>query len=421
MKLRLLINRIKRNSTGVFYVGTGLFKTFVQTITSFIILRWIAPEDLGQWQSFTVFVGYTSILTLGVTSGLNRELPYYLGKGNVDLAMERLKTAAAFTTSLSFFLTIVVCLVSIASYVFHWLNMNDSIMLFAAFSITAITIQTNLLGATYRSSQSFKQLGNIQLIVSVLHFVFLPVVYYFNIWGYIVYQSLMVIWLFWGYWHFRPYRIKSSFDKSHFIELVKIGMPMYIWNYLSQMLRTIPRVILVIFGSPLLVGIYSPAESINKSVLNLPNYINRYLFPKMSFNYGKSDNKSHIIQSTFRSASLLFMVMLMIAIVLALVMPYVFEHFFPKYKDAIVCVQIVLFSGVFYSVNALMHNTLNSLKIFEHFKIIIVLKFISLTLTVFLVNLLIQDILISVAIGATLSEFVNLLNYCYFLNKINKS
>lgn len=421
MKLRLLINRIKRNSTGVFYVGTGLFKTFVQTITSFIILRWIAPEDLGQWQSFTVFVGYTSILTLGVTSGLNRELPFYLGKGDENLAMSRLQTANAFTTALSLFLTVLVSVVSLIAFLFEWLSMNDAIMFFAAFSITAITIQTNLLGATYRSSQSFKKLGNIQLIVAGLHFIFLPVVYFFDIWGYIVYQSLMIILLFLGYWYFRPYRIKPKFEKKHFIALVKIGLPMYIWNYLSQMLRTVPRIVLVIFGSPLLVGIYAPAESINKAVLNLPNYVNRYLFPKMSFNYGKSDNKGLVIKSTFNAAFLLFGVMFLVASILAFLMPIVFEYLFPKYIDAIVCVQIVLFSGVFYSVNALMHNTLNSLKVFRFFKTIVLLKFISLTLSIYIAYVILNDILIAVAIGATLAELVNTINYSFFLNKIKST
>lgn len=416
-----IINTFKKNASGFFYIGTGLFKTFIQIIASFIILRWIEPKDLGQWQSFTVFTGYLSILTLGTTSGLNRELPFYLGKGEEKYAMELLKSALAFTNSLSFFLTVLISIGCIIAYLVGWLDLNLALMCFVAFSLTAINIQTNLLGATFRSNSSFKKLGDIQMLVALFHLLFLPIVYYFNIWGYIIYQFLMILCLFLGYWYFRPYKIKSSFKRENFITLVKIGMPMYIWNYISQMSRTIPRIILIFFGTPYLVGIYSPAESINKGVLNLPNYINRYLFPKMSYAYGKSNEKNIIIKNTFKTSTMLFIIMFFIATILALLMPYLFEIAFPKYINATHCVQIVLYSGVFYSVNSLMHNTMNSLKIYKYFKLILVYKIISLLISTFLMYYFTKNLLISVAIGATFAECINLLNFSYFLIKIKKS
>jgi O-antigen/teichoic acid export membrane protein len=379
------------------------------------VLRWIAPEDLGEWQSFTVFVGYISILTLGVTSGLNRELPYWLGKGDEELAISRLKTAGAFITRLSLIIMGLVLIVSSTTYLLNWLSLNHSLMLFSAFSIGALAIQTNLLGATFRSDGAFRKLGFIQYGIAGFHLALLPIVYFYGIWGYIIYQSLNTLFLYWGYYYFRPYKVSYAFYKKQFKELVRIGFPMYFWNYIASVSRTIPRLTLVLFGSPFLVGLFAPAENINKAVLNLPTYINRYLFPKMSYNYGKFDEAKMIVKQTMKAGLLLFLSMSIIAVILVFAIPFIFEYLFPKYIEATQIVQIVLFSGVFYSINALFHNSINSLKLYRFFKVIIPLRIVFILLAIGISYLFVNELLLAVALGAVISEFLVMLNYLYFL------
>src|SRR5690554_4785759 len=89
-------NTIKNNKVAGKYIGSGLLKSAIQMLSGLIILRWIAPEELGLWQSFTVFVGYVTILNLGVPVGINRELPFFLGKGDENRGLALLKTAGAY-------------------------------------------------------------------------------------------------------------------------------------------------------------------------------------------------------------------------------------------------------------------------------------------------------------------------------------
>jgi O-antigen/teichoic acid export membrane protein len=408
---------VKRNLTGGKYIFSGLFKTLVLTVSGFIILRWLEPEELGRWQSITVFVSYIQILTLGTTSGLNRELPFWLGKGDQELALKRLKGAGFFTTALSLAIMVLVTLVSILLYLGKLLSLDMVIMLIFAFSIGALSIQTNFIGATFRSTQSFSKLTSLQMYNAALYVLLLPLVYFFDIWGYIAYQVLLALVLYGGYWLFRPYKIGYKYDVEQIKELVKIGFPIYFWNYLAQISRSIPRLFLVIFGSPLLVGLYSPAGSINAAILNLPNYTNRFLFPQMAYKFGQSNDPKVVYDYAIKASKLLFLFMLIGATALAFIIPPVFEAYFPKYVGGILAAQITVFSGVFYSINALLHNALNSIKSFRSFKYIVGYRLVFICLFAYVASIFFKDTLVVVSVAAVLSEFFNLFNYLYFFRK----
>ncbi len=406
---------IKNNSVAGKYIFSGLFKAAAYTVSGFIILMWINPEELGTWQSFTVFVGYIQILTLGTTSGLNRELPFYLGKGDKEIALKKLEACGYYTTLLSTSLMIVVIILGLLLWQLNVFIVDHAIMFVFAFSIAALSIQTNFLGATFRSSNSFNKLTIIQMLNAGLYFLLIPLIYFFNIWGYIVYQTLLAIFLFIGYYLYRPYKIKYKYNYKETIALIKVGFPMYFWNYLSEISRSIPRTILVIFGNPLTVGLYSPAGSINGAMLELPAYTNRYLFPQMAYKYGKTNDRKIILNYASKSAFYLLVIMLVAAVILVFIIPPVFNAFFQKYSQGIVAAQISVFSGVFYSINSIFHNALVSIKAFAPFKFIISLRLIYILLFTAIPWFIIHDLLVAVAIGAVIAEFFNIFNYYYFL------
>lgn len=412
-----LFKFLKKNQTAGKYISSGLLVTATQAISGFVILRWLDPSSLGQWQSFTVFVGYIQILTLGTTSGLGRELPYWLGKSDIELGMRRLQTTGYFTTMLSFLIMVLVVALGLVLFITKKLSLDNTLMLIFAFSTGALSIQTNFLGATYRSAQSFEKLSKIQLFNSSLYFLLLPLIYFFNLWGYIAYQVVLAIALYLGYQLFRPYKIKFKFEISQFKELVKVGFPIYFWNYISGIIRTIPRLILVVFGSPLLVGLYSPAGSINSAMLSLPGYINRYIFPKITFMLGKTEDPLQVYNYTIKASKILFSVMLLGATLIAFIIPPVFSSVFPKYIDGILPAQITLFSGVFFSINSLIHLGLNSLKVYKPFKYIVSLRFIYIVTFTYIAFVLSNSLILAVAIGSVCSEIFILMSYLYYFKK----
>ncbi|WP_297869153.1 oligosaccharide flippase family protein [uncultured Flavobacterium sp.] len=417
--MKKYLNKISK-SAGVLYVSSGLFKTFSVTISGIIILRWLDPIDLGQWQSFLVFVGYLQIFTLGTTSGLNREIAFLIGQDKREEALKKLKTVGYYTTALSLGLMVLILLMGIFFAFFEVFTFEYALMFVLAFSTSSLGIQTSFLGATYRSSSAFVYLGKVQFFTSFLYFLLLPLVYYYDLWGYIIYQVVVALMLYIGYYVFRPYKVKYEFKLVDFKEMVGIGMPMYIWNYLASVSRSIPRLILVAFSGPLMVGLYSPAGSINNAFLALPLYINRYLFPQMSHIYGKTGDKSKVYDFTMSAIWKLFILMSIMATLIALTIPYIVEQYFEKYTMGIIAVQITVFSGVFFCLNTMMHSALNSLKSFKVFRVIITMRFIFILAFSGIGYLLFNSWLNAVSFGALMSEMFNFFNYWRFLYTTSK-
>jgi O-antigen/teichoic acid export membrane protein len=413
--MNVLLRKYITNKSGLLYISSGLFKTIIHTLSGFIILRWIRPEELGVWQSFTVFAIYLNIFTLGVPTGLNRELPFWLGKKEHDKAINILKSAGSYISRISMYILILTTLVCLILYSTNIVSSTSSLMLFSAFSIAIVKIRANFLGVTYRSNQSFKQLGRIQFIMAFIQLILIPIVYFLGIWGYILYQLIVVITLYTGFYIKRPYKVKYEFNKTLLLSLIKVGLPMFIWNFLVTSSKSIPRLTLVFFGAPYLVGLFSPAESLNKAVQQLPNYINLFLFPKISFKFGQTNDKTVVTKKVFIAATYIFFIMLLITIVIISLTPILFETLFPKYIKATLAVQVILFSCAFFSVSQLLHNTINSFKEFYLFRYLVPMRFIFTIASIFVTHLIIDDLILSVAFGTTITEILVMVSYIYMV------
>src|SRR5690606_13442382 len=64
---------------------------------SLIQARFIGPEITGFCSAFSIPVGYLWILTLGVPSAIQRELPYLLAKGERENALLLTQTAQSYS------------------------------------------------------------------------------------------------------------------------------------------------------------------------------------------------------------------------------------------------------------------------------------------------------------------------------------
>lgn len=411
-------NTLKNNKSAGRYIGSGLLKTAIQMLSSLIILRWVLPEELGLWQSFTVFVGYIAILNLGVPVGINRELPFLLGKGDENRGMDLLKTAGAYMRFLGIGIILLVSLIGVVLYSMAMMNLQGLTFLSLAILLTALNMQATLVGATFRSSSAFNKLANMHFILSILFIVLMPLIYFFGIWGYIAYIILIALLTYLLYSLKRPYKIKYNFNKQDFIYLVKVGFPIYFWNYINSQIQSFPRLVLVLLGTPYLVGLFAPAASIKQVMLNLPKYTNRYLFPQMAHKYGKTDDAAQVIRYAFKSAKYLFAVTFFGALVVSYALIYVFPLVFPKYVDGIVATQITVFTGVIYGVNLVFHNALNALRQFAVFKVIILLKLILILAGTYMAYLFFPSLLTAVAVGSLFSETLSTGLYIWFLKKV---
>ncbi|WP_431156538.1 lipopolysaccharide biosynthesis protein [Winogradskyella poriferorum] len=400
------------------YIFSGLFKTTIQILAGFVIFRWIDPKSLGYWQSFTVIVSYLTILNLGVTVGINREIPYWIGKGNNSRGLTLLQTAKYYVRILGLLMILIGSLFGLFFYIFEIINLEGFTFLILALVLTTFNLNVDLFGATYRSSSAFNRLANIQFVLTVLYILFIPLIYYFEIWGYIFYLLLISAKTVFLLSCYSPLKAKHKFRKEDFIYLVKVGLPIYFWNYVNSQIQSFPRLVLILIGTPYLVGLYAPSWSIRQAMLNIPKYTNRYLFPQMSHRYGKTDSQKQVSQFAIRSAIYLFSLTFLGGAVFAYSLNYIFPVFFPEYQEGIVAAQIMIFSGVFYGTNLIFHNALNALMNIKIFKTIIGLKVVTIFLTTYLASNIFSSLLVAVSIGSLLSEMVVAILYYINLNRL---
>lgn len=137
----------------------------------------------------------------------------------------------------------------------------------------------------------------------------------------------------------------------------------------------------------------------------------------MSYKYGKHDNKRQVSTYAFKSAGYLLLATLLAGIILSYALQYLIPLLFPKYVEGVTAAQITVFTGVVYGVNLVFHNALNALKIFNVFKFIILLKLLSIVLFTYLSYLVFPSLLVTVAVGALLSEVLSSAGYIFFLKR----
>jgi O-antigen/teichoic acid export membrane protein len=71
----------------ILYLGSAqMISNVARVISGLLIAKFVVPELLGTFNGIGIIMGYLPILQLGVMNGLNRELPYYFGKGEYEKA-----------------------------------------------------------------------------------------------------------------------------------------------------------------------------------------------------------------------------------------------------------------------------------------------------------------------------------------------
>ena len=82
-----LLSRVyNRYKTPLQFLNSTIVLQIVSLLTGLLAYRYITPEYLGIWATFTTFTTIAPILRLGIPNGMNRELPYYLGRGETEKA-----------------------------------------------------------------------------------------------------------------------------------------------------------------------------------------------------------------------------------------------------------------------------------------------------------------------------------------------
>ena len=347
--MRSFVNEVKqlnkskqRFKTPLRFLNTTLINSAVNFVLGFITFRYIAPDHLGIWGTFSTFTVYATFLRLGIPNGMNRELPYYYGKGDNKTAMK----CASTTLSYSLFTTLIAILGAAVFFVLYDFDRfgdlsKDYFFTAIVFWITVIIEPyTTYLSGTYRTSDNFDRLSTMRNIKTVLQTVTILLLVLWGFTGYLIRQLILALFDTIYLHIYRPLKqIAIAFDWSIFKKLFTVGFQLFIVSYIGTFVDTLPRLYIIHDGNAEMVGLFSPVIILSGIIFLIPNTLSQYLYPTFSYSYGKGYDRLYF----WKKMRLLLWLSLLIGTVAAAVAYFLVDWLlllFPKYTASSMCIKI---------------------------------------------------------------------------------
>lgn len=345
--MRAVPRKIKQGfvtyKTPLVYASSSIIKAFATLVAGFFIAKYVSPEDLGLWTTLSLFVTYALFLQGGVINGLNLELPLSFGEGKNKRARLYASVGQTFTVCAS----IILLIIGIVLYFFFpFENLKIKYGVLGISVIIAATFYQNYLLSTFRSNNAFLKLSYLQIIDAFVNILTIILVFYFSYYGMLL-KAVLVIVVFVSILHFnRPLKVKLKWDKKIFFKLLKVGLPIFVLAYLESFALTFDKILIIKYSDLKSLGIYSFAlYALTFSTL-FSNALASYIYPKMTYSYGKDKNKLILWQYVKKITILLLVAQLPIVALGYYLIPPLVSTYFPAYNESIVPMQILLLAGI---------------------------------------------------------------------------
>lgn len=412
-----IIQKIKGNTllkTGAIYsVASTLSSVFTMAV-GLLNMRWLGPELLGIWSSVTIVNSYLPFLQLGIQSGLNLELPVILGENNRRKAEETVSTALFYACALAGILTIVS--VGVVLY-FIFFTSVDRLVIYSLIAVLLMAILSCFrlhYIATYRSANAFDKLSKIFLVDCVVSCVCVIGIYFYKYYGLLFYHIAQYAVFTLLMWFFAPYRsVRPKFYSDHFKALLKRGIFMTVVNEIRGAVESLPRLLILKFGSVVQVGLFSPASVAGIFINMVPSQIAQFVHPQMSYKYGQT-RQAKDMWPYLRFLTVWMPIFLLPIVVIGwFLIPYLIELLFPKYLDSISAVRYMLigflFSSRSFAVNFM--TTIKAYKAVLGLDIFVFLMFLScpLLLIQFCECSLLEAVSIGVSVASVITYYANII------------
>ena len=326
-----------------------------------VILRYVAPPDLGLWHSVRLAQVYSVFVLAGILNGLNRELPFALGAGQENEANHLAETSLLFTNFAA-------VLALIAGSVGILVSVPKGPHLAIAVVAVTITVMAmfyrNYLIVMFRSNGSFSRLSGVFYVEAAVNVLSLPAVYFFGYLGMLGRVTGIAVLAVGLLWTMRPIRVAPSFSWAALKKLLKTGLPIFGLDYVKSCSATTDRLALLRFGGVDLVGHYALATTAAEALAALPTSVSQYTYPRITHAYGQGEPLLALWHRARKACLVSFLICLALALIgWQLIEPLVML-IAPRYDSSIPAAKLLIIAAVFES-SRIFGNVLLSLKLWS--------------------------------------------------------
>jgi len=398
--------------TGANYSLWGSLSTACTTLVGLVVMRWLTPDELGTWNTVSIFLAYAPFFQLGIQSGLNTELPVLLGRNNEDGAKERIANGYGYAILVSCVLFVLGIVLSISLYLKT--GITEAL---GAITITIVAICSSFtlhFIARYRSAKAFDRLVTIYKIEIPIVLLSVYIIYRYHYWGILCYNVLThLVHVFLMYRSLPFKEVKPRIQKPVLFSMGKMGVAMMVLVQLKAAGQTLPRWIILTKTNREKLGLFTPATAINSLINLIPGQFAQFFYPQMGYIYGKTGKAKDIWPYVKKLFFLLPVAVLPVSAIIYILVPWILETFFPNFLASLWAMRIMCFTFLFTSASGLSW-VLNTLKAFKYSYFLALSDFIGCFIFPYISTIVLPyDILTTVTIGLAINAVIN-----YFLTII---
>jgi len=325
--------------------GGNSAATIVGAIGGLLTARFIDPETVGRFRSYTIPVMYLTFLHLGTFDGLSRQIPLLVGQGRRDMA-DAVASAAAWWNLL---------LAGVASGAFvllaAWSLIRGKMEPAAGWAAQAASVwwvyYGGYLGATYRTLSNFAAFARVQVIQSVLGLLFVLALPLLGFFGLSLRAAIPAAVGTWRLHRARPFKTPPTWAPDPLLSLVRIGLPFCIWGSLyTSVWFALESTLLLALDGPRGLGLFAVAAVLRDGICIFPLAVSQVLQPRILEAFGRDGALAKASRSAVRMVPPLVLGMTLLAIAMSWALERLVPLLIPQYVDGVGLMKLALWFGV---------------------------------------------------------------------------
>ena len=208
-----------------------------------------------------------------------------------------------------------------------------------------LNILVNLFEGIMRGTHTLRKLSLCYIILAPVGVISLALPAYFGFEGYmarlVILAAMQVVLMA----LVLPLPLHLRWDIHGLYRLIKIGFPLYVWNYLSTMSGSILPWYIGIMGGVVMLGQLGPANSLLACIALVPASFSGYFGPSQNFALGQGREPRFLIQRLKRAFLITLAVTLVVSLFGASIFGYVVHRWLPAYAPITDAVYIIAAIG----------------------------------------------------------------------------
>ena len=198
---------------------------------------------------------------------------------------------------------------------------------------------TKYLKVLFRSNADFNKLAFIDVVVAVTSFISIWFVWKYGFYGLCIRAIIVALvdstlTFFW-----RPIRVYPKWSTKRFIELFKIGMPIYSVASVYGLWPVFQRTVILFLGGTKALGLFTLAIIIDGTLKTVSNSISSITFPKMSYAYGQGAGFKELMNIPLKFVGINLGLNTLVLAVGWFLLPIAVAYILPNYVDGVEAAQ----------------------------------------------------------------------------------